>query len=134
MVVTMKIIIMWQREAGRWIPTFWSNLHGSKPTEEKKNSVDNVGMSVTAASFFTLISLFPSSSYCFNAPVFHSHTSVEYFSTLSLLLKYLKNILLHLVWKPLHHFRKVYNTQYTDFHLVPKLRMQRAIPLFHMPP
>jgi hypothetical protein len=94
MMVTMTIIIMWQREAGRWIPTFWSNLHGRKPTQEKKNSVGNVGMTVSVASFFTLISLLPSSSYWFNAPVFRPHTSVQYFSMFSPLLKYLKNTFL----------------------------------------
>ena len=99
MVVSITIIIIWQSEAGRWTPTFWSNLHGRKPTQEKKNSVDNVGKSVNVASFLTLISLLPSSSYWFTAPVFHSHISVEYFSMLSLLLKYLENIFLQLVWK-----------------------------------
>lgn len=96
MVVRMKIIV-WQREVGRWIPTFWSNLQGRKPTQENKNSADNVEITVSAASFFTLISLLPSSCCWFTAPVFRSHTSVEYFSMFSLLLKYLKNTFLHLV-------------------------------------
>jgi hypothetical protein len=112
MVVTITIIIIWQCEAGRWTPTFWSNLHGRKPTQEKKNSVDNVGMSVNVASFFNLISLLPSSSYWFTAPVFHSHTSVEYFSMLSLLLKYISSFG---VKKSLHNLRKVYNTQLLTF-------------------